>query len=166
SRPDDHAPFDLDLRDRGYCLGRAGVVWSERASLRLRGAVKSPAGTPVAGIGVALTHDGRVYGTAITDARGIAQICDAPKGLVDIEVGGHLCGAVSVRYLKPYWMETRRVSVTYENCSGDDFFPYGGCLFTIRVYDRKTYPSGGGHLPRIQQRCAYAAPADIDQRPL
>jgi len=106
-------------------------------------AVKSPAGTPVAGIGVALTQDEKIYDTAITDARGIAQICDAPKGLVDIEAGGHLCGAVSVRYLKSYWMETRRVSVTYENCSGDDFFPYGGCLFTIRVYDEKHTPLAG-----------------------
>ncbi len=99
-------------------------------------AVSSPAGSPIAGVGVSLQRrGGQVYSTTTTSERGIASICDAPDGLVDIEVGGHLCGAVAVRYLKQYWMKTRRVSITYENCSGEEWVPLGGCLRTIRVVD-------------------------------
>jgi hypothetical protein len=107
-------------------------------------AVSSPTGAPVAGIGVALVRrNGQTFSTVVSNERGIARVCDAPEGLVDIEVGGHVCGAVAVRYLKPYWMKTRRVSVMYKNCSGEEFVPIGGCLLTIRTLDEQGAPLSG-----------------------
>ena len=109
--------------------------------------VNSPAGAPVKAVGVALKKtDGKTFSTAVTDDRGTVMICDAPEGLVDVEVGGHLCGAVTVRYLKAFWMTTRRVSVTYENCAGEEWIPSGGCLLTIRTMDTDGAPLSGVHF--------------------
>ncbi len=67
--------------------------------------VKSPTGVPVVGAGVAgLDQNGVKFGTALTDAQGVVRFCDAPSGLIEINVGGNLCGAVSVRYLSAYWL--------------------------------------------------------------
>ncbi len=125
--------FPLSLSGQGqpgYCAFRISV--------------RSPTGTPVKGIGVALTKSsGQIFSTTVTDQRGVASFCDAPEGLVDIEVGGHLCGAVAVRYLKAFWMKTRAISVTYENCSGEGFVPIGGCLLTIRTLDKEGAPLSG-----------------------
>lgn len=96
--------------------------------------VKSPSGAPIEGAGVAgLDQNGIGFGTAVTDSVGLARICDSAPGLTDIQVGGQRCGAVTVRYLRPYWMVSRKVFVTYTNCSGEDHTPPAGCLLTIRV---------------------------------
>lgn len=106
--------------------------------------VQSPTGAPVAGAEVSeLQSGGRLYGSATTNERGTARICDAPQGLVDLHVGGQVCGAVTVGYLEPYWMTTRRVVITYENCQGADFVPPGGCFLTIRIRDQAGSPLQG-----------------------
>jgi hypothetical protein len=106
--------------------------------------VRSPDGAPVAGIEVSERQSGAaVYSSATTNEHGTAMICDAPQGLVDLHVGGELCGAVTVGRLQPYWMVTRRVDITYKNCQGDDFFVPGGCLLTVRVRDQVGSPLEG-----------------------
>ncbi len=124
------APLSTAAQDRAYCAFEI--------------AVSSPAGAPVAGAVVALVRgNGQTFSTAASNERGIARICDTPEGLVDIEVGGHLCGAVAVRHLKAFWMQTRRVSLMYQNCSGEEFVPIGGCLLTVRTLDEQGAPLSG-----------------------
>ena len=123
-------------------------------------ASKPSANTPVAG----LDQNGAVFATAVTNAQGIARVCDAPKDLVDIQIGGSLCGAVTVRYLKPYWMKTRQVFVTYQNCAGEEWAVPGGCLVTIRVRDAKGNPLPGAFLEKaIDQPAAREQTNHSDQ---
>jgi hypothetical protein len=106
--------------------------------------VTSSAGAPVVNTRVAeLQQDGQTFAWTFTDGNGFARLCDTPVGLVDILVGAHLCGAVAVRALSPYWMKTRRVQVTYESCAGEEWFLPGRCLLTIRVYDTNRRPLAG-----------------------
>ena len=100
--------------------------------------VTTPRGLPVIGAPVAEDYQGRPFATAMTDKSGVARLCDAPADSVDIVVGGKRCGATRVSYLSPYWMRTRRVSVTYENCSGEEWMLPGGCRLTIRLRDERT----------------------------
>lgn len=106
--------------------------------------VKSPEGHPVAGARVeGLREDGEVFGSGVTDEIGVGRICDAPAGLVDLRVGGQLCGAVTIGHLRPYWMETRHVYITYANCSGEEWAPPGGCQLVLRIVDGDNSPIGG-----------------------
>ncbi|QOY91463.1 hypothetical protein [Paludibaculum fermentans] len=96
--------------------------------------VRSSTGNPAAATSVSLFDDsGKPLMSALTNEQGLARICDAPSGLVRLTVGGVLCGTVSVGQLKRYWMQTRRINITYDNCSGDGWVPLGGCMLTIRV---------------------------------
>jgi hypothetical protein len=106
--------------------------------------VRSPRGEAIAGAAVSeLGMDGKMIGSGITDGQGVVKLCDAPVGLVDIQVGGNRCGAVKVSYLKAYWLQTRRLPITYENCSGEEWAVPGGCLFTIRLRDQQNSPIAG-----------------------
>jgi hypothetical protein len=106
--------------------------------------VRSPEGDPVSGAPVAaLAQDGKTIGLASTDKQGVARVCDAPAELTDIRVGGRLCGAVTLHYMTPYWLETRHVVVTYKNCNGEEFAPMGGCSLTIRLRDQEGHPLEG-----------------------
>jgi len=121
--------------------------------------VKQPGGAP-ATAGVVVQGGGQVFGPVMTNAQGIARLCDAPPGLSEIVVGGNRCGAVSVKYLRAWWMKTRRVFVTYDNCSGEEWFVPRTCLLTIRVRDERGTPIAGVELgapnepptPRDQER--------------
>jgi len=92
--------------------------------------VKSPSGVPVAGAYVVETEQGgALFDTQNTDEKGVARFCDAPMfGLVSFNVGGKMCGAVSVEYLDPSWFETTQVFITYERCPGVCFSLPGRCL--------------------------------------
>jgi hypothetical protein len=106
--------------------------------------VKSPAGAPVVGWGVAgLSETGEIFETTTTDEHGIARICDAPPGMVSIRVGGQFCGAVTVRNLNPWWMTTREVFVTYQSCANDAYALPGGCVLTLRLHDKDGLPLPG-----------------------
>jgi len=97
--------------------------------------VKSPSGRQVRGAPVNAQKDGTDFAKTMTDDNGTARICDAPSGLVDIVIGGNVCGAVAVRHLRAYWMTTRQVFVTYQNCSGEEWAVPSGCRLTIRLRD-------------------------------
>ena len=121
--------------------------------------VHSPDGGPVVGTEVMeFGPGGDAIASALTDQQGVARLCDARVGLVDIEVGGRRCGAVGVRYLRPWWLKTRRVSVTYRSCAGEEWAVAGGCLLTIRVKDQYNLPVVGvlfespNERPRPQTR--------------
>lgn len=106
--------------------------------------VKSPAGAPVVGWSVAgLSEAGEIFETATTDEHGIARICDAPPGMVSIQVGGQFCGGVTVWHLNPWWMTTRQVFVTYQGCSNDAYVLPGGCVLTLRLHDKDGLPLPG-----------------------
>ena len=121
--------------------------------------VKSETGAPVRHATVLeREHAGSVIARNSTDDRGIARLCDAPTGLVDLEIGGELCGATSVKYLRAFWLQTRRVTVTYKNCSGEEWTPLGGCSLIIRVRDQGGNPlsgvvlKGGSDLPKPREQ--------------
>lgn len=128
-----------------FAYGSHALVSQENASYcAFEVVVKSSAGKAVKGVAVyELMQDGKTVGTATTDQQGVARICDAPAGLVQIQVGHNLCGEVTVRHLKPYWMQTRKVSIYYDNCSGEEWAVPGGCLLTIRIKDERGLPIAG-----------------------
>jgi hypothetical protein len=108
--------------------------------------VRSSAEAPVRGVGVWLLRaDGSVYSRVQADARGVARLCDAPPGLVDIQVGGNLCGAVIVKYLRPLWLETRHLRLHYDGCH-EDFEVTSGCYYVVRVLDSGDRAVEGAHL--------------------
>ncbi len=115
--------------------------------------VRLPDGRPAASVTVSgLDQPGRVFATSMTNDQGVVRICDIPTGLIDIHVGGNLAGAVSVMRLKPFWMETRKVLVTYENRPETAFFLPGGCLLTLRAHDEKGAPIAGVLLEDSNER--------------
>lgn len=117
--------------------------------------VKSPDGKPVSKAGVsAIDENGITFSRPVTDDEGRARICDVPAGLTDILVGGQRCGAVTVRYLKPYWMKTRSVFVTYQDCGGEDHAAPAGCVLTIRVRNDRAAPLAGVYFSDLVNRPA------------
>jgi|HubBroStandDraft_1064217.scaffolds.fasta_scaffold63609_2 hypothetical protein len=128
--------------------------------------VNSPDSKPVAGTEVAVTRGGRALGTGLTNEAGIARICDAPAGaLLDVEVGGRLCGAVAVRYLSAYWLKTRRVYVNYSNCQGEEFAAPGGCEYTIRTRNEGGAALSGVVFDERQRRAgSVEQPAPVSDR--
>ncbi len=115
--------------------------------------VKSPRNEPVSGVAVdMIDEDGKEFDSVITDKNGIARLCDAPPGFVRLAVGGNRCGATTVSYLIRYWMETRRVTITYENCSRDEWVLPSGCKLTIRVRAEDGTPLAGVRLRESKER--------------
>jgi len=106
--------------------------------------VTSPSGKPVSRVTVSeLLHNGSVFDTAITDDHGVTRLCNAPTDLIDIHVGGNLCGSVTVGNLRRYWMTTRRIPIIYSSCAGDDWLIPNSCQLTIRTIDEKGLPISG-----------------------
>jgi hypothetical protein len=126
-------------------IGVAGAQPAERASdyCAFEIHVRSSSGAAVSGRMVNAVDERGMTRGALTDAAGLAKICDTPAGLIDITVGEQRCGAVTIRHLRPNWLQPRRVVVIYDDCSGDDHVPPAGCYFTIRVRDEQDRPIGG-----------------------
>lgn len=128
--------------------------------------VRSPAGSPIMQQAVeGLDENGKVFGIALTDDRGAARLCDAPPRLIQIRVGGNLCGAVTVRYLTRYWQRTRHVFVTYENCAGEEWAIPFNCRLTIRVKDENANGSAleGVRLHGLGDSSAAPSPRESDR---
>lgn len=106
--------------------------------------VRSSKGSPVTGVSVLLhDHGGEEFNSAVTDSAGVARICDAPPGLLSIQVGVRRCGGVTVHNLRRFWLETRKVSLTYDNCAGEEWVPVLGCQLVIRVRNQDGFPIPG-----------------------
>jgi hypothetical protein len=109
--------------------------------------VRSSRNQPVPdAIVVMFDEDGKEFASAVVNEKGIARLCDAPPGLIRLAVGGNRCGATSVSYLQRYWMQTRRVTITYDNCSGEEWTFLGGCDLMLRVRARDGTPLAGATL--------------------
>lgn len=109
-----------------------GIQASEYCAFEVT--IRTSRGEPVRYARVILFDDtGAAYASSVVNEEGIARICDAPPGLVRLSVGGTLCGTASVGQIKRYWMQTRKVVITFDNCSGEELVPRTGCMLTIRV---------------------------------
>lgn len=75
------------------------------------------------------------FSEAMTDAKGLARICDAPLESVDIAVGFDVCGLVLVRSLHPKWPDTIRLSVTFDDNPCEHFALSEFCQVLLRVQD-------------------------------
>ena len=109
--------------------------------------VMSPTGLPAPGV-VVIGDDaaGFQFGGATTNEQGVARLCDSPRGLAEITVGGRMCGAVTVKYLNSIWPRTRHVVVTYQRCQGDDYYLPGACELTLRLVDQGRSAVSGATL--------------------
>jgi len=109
--------------------------------------VKSSRNQPVANAPVTMFDASeQKFSTVVTDRQGVARMCDAPPGLIRFTVGGLLCGEASVGQLRRYWMQTRRVTITYDNCNGEEWAPLGGCMLTLRVRASDGAPLAGARV--------------------
>jgi hypothetical protein len=77
--------------------------------------VMKPSGAPNPNIPVLMVQEGRQTFETKSDANGIARICDAPLGYVDIAAGLDVCGLVTVKDVTPEWLTTVRVFITFED---------------------------------------------------
>ena len=111
--------------------------------------VTDPSGAAVAQVPVALHRQrGVVLAETTTDANGVARLCDAPLGAVEIVVGFDICGLVLVRDVKAEWPATRRVYVTYEKVPCPHFVYADTCLVLIRVRDERGEPLAAARIDR------------------
>ena len=97
--------------------------------------VTNPSGEPFAGVNVLMVYKGTTFAQTQTDAKGTARLCDAPLFGVDIVVGEDFCGSVLVRQIKPPWLETRQLYVTYVKDSCGHFAFPPDCRVLLRVRD-------------------------------
>ena len=79
----------------------------------------------------------------MTDAKGVARICDAPLESVDIAVGFDACGLVMVRSLHPKWPDTIKLFVTFEDNPCEHFALSEFCQVLVRVKDPTGKPIPG-----------------------
>lgn len=105
--------------------------------------VRKPSGTPFAKVPVAIIYNGTQIAEARTDASGTARLCDAPLGAVDIAVGFDVCGSVLLRKVRPLWLRTRRVFITYARSSCQEFIFPKDCHVLLRVADNQGRPVAG-----------------------
>jgi len=83
----------------------------------------------------------------MTDANGTARICDAPIGTVDVFVGFDACGLVVIKEVKPLWLETKKLFVTYARSSCGEFNSNPkSCHIVLRVKDEVGRPLAGARF--------------------
>jgi hypothetical protein len=128
--------------------------------------VKSHSGAPLPRVDVEAIADGRTIARARTGGSGLAKLCDAPLGLIDIAVGNTRCGYSVVKFVRATWPRTTRLVVTYNNtlddaaCAGTTFgsFPTD-CQVLLRVHDAEGKPIPGARFdlgPAVSKRTSDA----------
>jgi hypothetical protein len=121
--------------------------------------VTGPAGAPVANVPVYLIRNQRTtLSDTITNAKGVARICDSPLGAVDIAVGFDVCGSVLVKDIKATWPTTRPVLVTYVETSCDHFVFGDYCQILLRIHDEDGQPVAAA---RFQGRSSSVSGSDV-----
>jgi hypothetical protein len=109
--------------------------------------VRTPAGSPVANLPVALIRSEQTtLSETRTNGDGLARICDAPLEYLGIAVGSDICGSVLVRHLAPSWPEPRRVFVTYVDAPCNHFTVSPSCRILLRVHDEGGKPVVGARF--------------------
>ena len=108
---------------------------------------EAPEGRPIAHVPVALLRaDKTTFSESLTDARGIARVCDAPLEYLDIAVGVDVCGSVIVRHLPPNWPDSRRVHVTYAETPCNHVAVPPTCRVLLRIRDAAGNPVMGARF--------------------
>lgn len=98
--------------------------------------VLSPSKEPAAKVPVGIARQRGTFAETVTDADGIARICDAPIYPVDVFVGYDACGLVVIKGVKPLWLETRKLVATYAHSSCGEFNSFAkNCHILFRVKD-------------------------------
>jgi hypothetical protein len=137
----------------GLLFGIVQTATAESTYCAFEIKVTAKSGVPRSKVPVILVrgHNSTLLET-LTDANGVAKLCDAPLGeAVDIAVGSDVCGLVTVRNLHPLWPETKRVFVTFEDNPCNHFVAAEYCQVLLRVQDQDGRPVAGvrfnGRLP-------------------
>jgi hypothetical protein len=106
-----------------------------------------PSGLAADKIAAGISKDGHALSESLTDSRGIARICDAPVGPVDVFAGFAPCDFVTVHSVKPFWLRTKTVTVVYDGSSCSEFSPAPtACHFLLRVRDESGRPVEGAEF--------------------
>jgi hypothetical protein len=108
--------------------------------------VREPSGKAFPGVPVGLVRSGTQIAQSQTDATGVARICDAPLGAVDIVVGFDICGSVLVRHVVPLWLRSRQVSVTYTRAACEFVSFPTVCHLLLRIVDDEGRPVPEAHF--------------------
>ncbi|HSR07933.1 MAG TPA: hypothetical protein VLM42_12335 [Bryobacteraceae bacterium] len=106
-----------------------------------------PSNRPAAKVPVGIARQRDTYAQTFTDANGVARICDAPIDPVDVFIGHDACGLVVIKGVKPLWIETKKLFVTYASSTCGDFttFPKN-CHTILRIKDQSGHPIAGAHI--------------------
>jgi hypothetical protein len=119
--------YDPDMRSVAKIL-LAGVV--SAASLLAAGQpycafevkVSSASGAARGGVPVAEVRNRQnMFADSMTNANGVARICNAPLETVDIAAGFDVCGLVMIRNLHPKWPKTIKLFVMFEENACEHF---------------------------------------------
>jgi hypothetical protein len=123
---------------------------AEQAYCAFEVKVTSSHGKPRSGVPVVVVQNRTTtFLQGITDANGLARLCDAPLESVDIAVGFDVCGLVLVKHLHQKWPETIRLFVTFDDHPCEHFVPPEFCHVLLRVRDpRGSALPGARFLPR------------------
>jgi hypothetical protein len=125
--------------DKAYCAFEIRVV--------------KPSGDPASKVAVGIVEGGRALTETLTDARGRARICDAPLSPVDVFVGFASCGLVIAKQIRPLWLRTRRVLITYDGSYCEEFGPFPTrCHILLRINDDSGRPLAGARFTEATPR--------------
>ena len=108
--------------------------------------VTEPSGTPAAKVPVAIIYKDTQIAEARTDESGTAWLCDAPLDAVNIAVGFDICGSVLLKKIRPLWLRTRQVSITYARSSCEEFIFAKSCHLLLRAEDDRGRPVAGARF--------------------
>jgi hypothetical protein len=103
--------------------------------------VLSPSNGPASKVPVGIARLSNTFAETVTDANGIARICDAPIDPVDVFIGFDACGLIVIKGVKPLWLETKRLFATYATSSCGEFNSNPkNCHIMLRVKDESGRP--------------------------
>jgi hypothetical protein len=126
--------------------------------------VIKPSGDPASKVAVGIVEGGRAtaFTETLTDARGRARFCDAPLSPVDVFVGFASCGLVIAKQIRPLWLRTRRVLITYDGSYCEEFGPFPTqCHILLRINDDSGRSIAGARFTEATPRNDQAsAPSD------
>lgn len=149
----------------GLSAPLAGIGFQEHEYCAFEVIIKTSRGEAVRHARVVLYDDtGSAFASAVVNEKGVARICDAPPGLLRLSVGGTLCGTASVGQIKRYWMQTRKVTITFDNCSGEGWAPLGGCMLTLRIRGTEDTPLAEARLRNLVERLKSREQTDVSDQ--
>jgi hypothetical protein len=127
-----------------WLLQAGSILAAEPSYCAYRVKVSDPQGAPVARVATVMVGVGGSVAEKLTDKNGAAEFCDAPLRPVDISVGFAGCGLVINKEVKPLWLRTRELFVTYDQRYCEEFGPFpGDCHIVFRVQDGMGRPVAG-----------------------